>query len=66
LRIEFQPVSACTDYFGRKGKAFCEGLFALHRQKPEKDKKNFDVASPTQKIYANARGCTDFDQIIGS
>jgi len=30
----------------RKGKAFRECRFALHRQQPEKDKQNVDVAPP--------------------
>jgi len=33
-----------------KGKAFCECPFALHRQQPEKDKQNVDVALPLEKI----------------
>jgi len=33
----------------RKGKAFCERAFALHRQQPEKDKQNVSVA-PLEKF----------------
>jgi len=52
---------------GRKGKAFREFPFALYRQQPEKDKQNFDVAPLTiGKISVDARGCTDFDLILGS
>ena len=36
---------------GRKGKAFCEYPFAVHRQQPEKDKQNFDVAPPWNNFY---------------
>ena len=37
----------------RKGNAFCERPFALHRQQPEKDKQSVDVAPPTGKIAAS-------------
>jgi len=40
---------------GRKGKAFCERLFALHRQQPVKDKQILDLA-PHGKISADAHG----------
>jgi len=40
---------------GRKGKACCERPFALHRQQPEKDKQNFDVALP-EKISTDVHG----------
>ena len=39
----------------RKGKALCEYPDALHRQQPEKDKQNIDVAAPG-KISADAHG----------
>jgi len=47
---EVQPVQT---KWGRKGKGFSERPFALHRQQPEKDKQNFDVALPG-KISADA------------
>jgi len=38
----------------RKGKAFCERSFALHRQQPEKDKQqNVDAAHP-RRLSADA------------
>jgi len=46
-------------------KAFCERPFALYHQKPEKDKKNFDV-NPPGKNSADAHECTDFDLILRS
>jgi len=52
LRIEVQPAQSNG---GGNGKAFCERLFALHRQQPEQDKQNFDV-SPPGKISADAHG----------
>ena len=62
LRIEVQPAQANGI---RKGKAFCERQFTLHRQQPEKDKRNFDVA-PTGKTSAGVHGCPDVDLILGS
>jgi len=52
LRTEVQSVQT---KWGRKGKAFCERPFALHRQQSEKDKQNLDVATPG-KISADAHG----------
>ena len=40
----------------RSSKVFCERQFALQRQEPEKDQKNFDV-SPPGKISADVHGC---------
>ena len=40
---------------GRKGKAFCERLFALHRQQPVKDKQILDLA-PHGKNSADVHG----------
>jgi len=37
----------------KKGKAFCERLFTLHRQQLENNKQNFDAAPP-EKIPADA------------
>jgi len=50
---------------GRKGKAFCEPPFVLHRQQSEKDKPIFDVV-PLEKFLRTPHGCTDFDLILGS
>jgi len=36
---------------GCKGKAFCECPFTLHRQQPEKDKQNFDVAALVKFLW---------------
>ena len=40
-------------YWCRKDKAFCERLFALYRQRSEKDKQHDDL-DPPEKISANA------------
>jgi len=37
----------------RKGKAYCERPFALHRQQPEKDKQYVDL--PLGEISADAQ-----------
>jgi len=49
LRIEIQAAQTIV-LETRKAKAFCERTFALHRQQPEKDKRNFDVAPPWKKF----------------
>jgi len=41
----------------RKGKAFCERAFALHRQQPENHKQNVDVPR-RGKISADAHDTT--------
>jgi len=38
----------------------------LHRQQPEKNKLNFDVASTLEKFLRTSIGCIDFDLILGS
>jgi len=43
-------VTWCISLWCRKGKAFCERLFALHRQQPEKDKQNVDCDPPWGKF----------------
>jgi len=58
LRFEVQPIEVQPALI-RKGKAFCERAFALHRQKPENDKQIFDVASPLEKILR-----TSMDELI--
>ena len=55
-----------TDWWYRKGEAFCEGPFALRRQQPEKDKQNFDVASPWKNFRGRPWLHNDFDLILGS
>ena len=46
----------CSNFFlCGKGKALCQCPFGLHRQQPEMDKQNVDVAAPG-KISANAHG----------
>jgi len=51
--------------WGRKGKAFCEHAFALHRQQHGKDKQNIDYASPG-KVFVDAHSPDlNFFQISG-
>jgi len=44
-----------------KGKGFCERPFELHRQQPEKNKQNFDVAHMEKLLWTpmitTLRGC---------
>jgi len=54
-----------TGSYGRNGTAFCERPFALHRQQPDKDKQNCNVA-PRGKISVDTKGCTDFNLYPGS
>ena len=49
----------------RKGKAFCEHAFALHRQQHGKDKQNIDYAPPG-KVFVDAHAPDlNFFQISG-
>jgi len=61
---DWESRSTIKDEWRRKGKAFCERPFALHRQQPEKEQ-SFDVSLPL-KISAKTNECTDFDLNLGS
>jgi len=41
----------------RQGKALCERPFALHRQQPEMDKQNVDLAYPWKNFCVRACLC---------